>query len=130
MHEISDEHLAAVMKLSGPERYSYFVRRVADREELWTLRNDEGFVLYADDDRRELVPVWPDRRFAETCAGSSWDDCEPFKIDLDRWLAAWTPGLETEGRAVAVFPLPSDQGVVVAPDKLANDLSEECGQFE
>lgn len=123
MQETSDEQLAAVAKLSAPERYSFFVQQVAVREELWTLRNDEGFILYADEERRELVPVWPDRRLAEACARSSSDECEPFRIDLDRWLAAWTPGLETEGRRVAVFPLSSDYGVVVEPDQLAKDLS-------
>jgi hypothetical protein len=125
MSDFTDEQLAAVTKLSGPDRYSFFVQHVTECEELWTLRNAEGFILYTDDDRCELVPVWPDRRLAEACARSSWDECEPFRIDLDRWLAAWLPGLETEGRRVAVFPLPSDQGVVVGPDQLARDLSHE-----
>lgn len=52
-----DQEFAAVQALPGPDRYSYFVRRVADREELWTLRNEEGFVLYANDDGQEVVPI-------------------------------------------------------------------------
>jgi Protein of unknown function (DUF2750) len=128
MKEISDQELAAVMALPAQERYSYFVRCVADTEELWTLRNEEDFVLYGDDDRRELVPVWPHRRFAEANGQDSWDDTKPFKIDLDRWLAAWTTGLEVEGRFVAVFPLPSQQGIVVSPAHLAEDLMAEAGK--
>ncbi len=130
MKDLSDQELAAVQALLGPERYSYFVRRVADREDLWTLRNEEGFVLYANEEGQEVVPVWPDRRFAEACSQASWDDTQPFKIDLDRWLAAWTPGMETDGRLIAVFPLPSDQGVVVPPAQLADDLSAEAEQYE
>lgn len=131
MKDLSDLELAAVQALPGPDRYAYFVRRVAEREVLWTLRNEEDFVVFTDDERRELLPVWPDRRFAEACSQTSSDETQPFKIDLDRWLAAWTPSMETEGRLIAVFPLPNDQGVVVSPGQLADDLfaaAEQSGK--
>ena len=130
MTDINDQQFAAVTALSADERYSYFIRRVADFEELWTLRREEGFVLYGDDNGHELVPVWPHRRFAEACADSAWDETAAFKIDLDRWLAAWTPGLEVDGRLVTVFPLPNYKGIVVSSEKLAADLTAECEQYE
>jgi hypothetical protein len=123
MTELNDEQFAAVQALPAAERYSYFIRRVAEFEELWTLRNEEEFVLDTDEEGREVVPVWPDRRFAEANADSAWEDTVAFKIDLDRWLAAWTPSLETEVRRVAVFPLASDLGVIVSPEQLAEDLT-------
>ncbi|WP_254512915.1 DUF2750 domain-containing protein [Anatilimnocola floriformis] len=124
MTDITEEQFAAVQALPPAERYAYFLRYVTESEELWTLRNAEDFVMYSDENGRELVPVWPHRRFAEACADSAWDETVAFKIDLDRWLAAWTPGLETEGRLVAVFPLANDQGVIVSPEQLAADLEK------
>lgn len=126
MKEISEQELAAVMALPAEERYSYFVRTVAESDELWTLRNEEDFIFDSDDDRREFLSVWPHRRCAEMCNQGTADDAFPFKIDLDRWLAAWTTGLEIEGRLIAVFPTSSDQGCVVSPGKLADDLSAEA----
>jgi hypothetical protein len=123
MKESSEQELAAVMALPAAERYLYFVRWVADAEELWTLRNDEGFFFDSDDERREILPVWPHRRCAELCNQGTSDEAYPFKIDLDRWLAAWTTGLEIEGRLIGVFPVPGNQGIVVSPGKLAEDLS-------
>ena len=122
MDELSDEQLAAAGALDDHDRYVYFLQAVAQTEELWTLRREEDFCLDVDDERREFLPVWPARRFAEACSQQLVADAVPFRIDLDRWLAAWTAGLDTEGRFVAVFPVPSSSGRIVAPAQLAADL--------
>jgi hypothetical protein len=127
MKNVNDKEFAAVVALSGPDRYGYFVRAVADWEEIWTLRTAQGFVLMAAADECELVPVWPHRRFAEACAASG---AEATAISLDRWLNAWTPAMKKDDRAVAVFPVPSGQGVVVTADRLYDDLSAEQCQYE
>jgi hypothetical protein len=123
MTDVNDQQFAAVMALPAPDRYAYFLRSVGASEELWTLRSEEDFVVFTDDDHRDLMPVWPARRFAEACSQASSEETRAFKIDLNRWLAAWTPSMETEGRLIAVFPLPNDQGEVVSPAKLAEDLT-------
>ena len=109
MKTVSDKEFTAVVGLSGPDRYGYFVRAVADWEEIWTLRTAEGFVTMADADERPLVPVWPHRRFAEACAASQWNGAEATAIPLDKWLKAWTPGMKKDDLGVAVFPVPSGQ---------------------
>ena len=130
MKNVNDKELAAVIALSGPDRYGYFVRTVADSEELWTLRSADGFALVAAADERELVPVWPHRRFAEAWAEIQRKGAEPAVVSLERWFEAWTTGLKKDDRGVAVFPVPNGQGVVVTPDQLHEDLSAECSQYE
>jgi hypothetical protein len=87
-------------------------------------------VLMGDPDEHELVPVWPHSRYAEACANESWVGAEPSSIPLDRWLEAWTPGMIRDKRQVAVFPVPSGQGVVVTPERLRVDLLQELEQYE
>ena len=130
MKNVNDKELAAVLALPGPERYSYFVRAVADWEEIWTIRTSSGFVLMAAADEQPLIPVWPHRRFAEACADTDWAGAEAAPIPLERWLQTWTPGMKKDNRGVAVFPVPSGQGVVVTPDRLKEDLLAECSQYE
>ena len=130
MKKVNDKELAAVIALPSAKRYEYFVKSVADYEELWTLRKDNGFVLVAADDERELVPVWPHRRFAEICANENWEDAEATSISLERWLTAWTPGLTKDNRGVAVFPIPSGSGLPVPPSRLHADLTSECSKYE
>ena len=130
MRRISEQEYAAVIALSGSDRYRHFIRHVADTEELWSLKSAEGWVLMAADDGHELVPVWPHARYAQACAEGKWQDAEPAAIPLDRWLERWTPGMTQDGRYVTVFPTPGGKGVVVSPDWLRDDLLEECSQYE
>jgi len=129
--EINEKELASVTSLEGRKRYSYFIKRVADFEEVWSLAGAEGrWCLAAEPDGGEVVPVWPARRYAEVCAAGEWADSEPKSINLDLWLERWTPGMIRDGRRVTVFPTPGARGVVVDPARLADDLAVELRLYE
>jgi hypothetical protein len=68
-----DKEFESVLALSGSERYAYFVKRVADWAELWSLKTEDGWVLAGDDAGHELVPIWPHQRFAMACAGRTFN---------------------------------------------------------
>ncbi len=127
---VSDQEFESVLFLPGAKRYSYFVKKVADWEEIWSLRNQDGWVLFADPAGSGVVPVWPHERFAQACSEGEWQDCQPVVIELSVWMERWIPGMMRDKKKVAIFATPQDKGVVVEPDKLYVDLSEECEQFE
>lgn len=127
MKSVNDKEFENVIKLPATERYGYFVRHVADWEEVWALKTANGFVLLADDDGRQLVPVWPHKRFAEACAKAG---AEVVAIALDQWMEKWLPGMKNDGRAAAVFPTPEGRGPIVDPDDLQKDLKAECEMYE
>jgi len=52
-----------ILRMSEDERYNYFIRKVADFEELWGL-NDDGWALLGDNDDNRIFPVWPEKEFA------------------------------------------------------------------
>ena len=106
------------------------MKRVADWQEIWSLANVEGWVLYGDKSGQELVPVWPHPRFAEACAQGEWSDCEPRLIELDEWLDQWTPGMIEDKRLVVVFPTPDMRSTVVTPERLEADLRAELSLIE
>jgi hypothetical protein len=130
MRQVTENEFAAVTALVGADRYAYFIRHVADTQELWSLKSAEGWVLMAAGEGLALVPVWPHPRYAQGCAEDEWEGAEPAAIPLDRWLERWTPGMAQDGRHVAVFPIPGGQGVVVYPERLREDLRAECSQYE
>ncbi len=127
---VSDKEYESVILLSGEKRYSYFVKKVADWEEVWSLRNQDGWVLAADAFGSQVIPVWPHERYAQACLTQEWQDCTPAVIDLDAWMKRWIPGMIQDGRRIAVFPTPDDKGVVVEPIRLQTDINEECEQYE
>jgi hypothetical protein len=118
------------MELPAAKRYEYFVKKVADRQELWSLKASDGWVMASDQTNKEVFPIWPHSRFAEACAKDNWHGCTPQSIALKDWLAKWIPGLSRDQRAVAVFPTTANRGVVVSPEKLRADLIAECEKYE
>src|SRR5688572_10549822 len=78
--EPSAKEIAAVSLLAGAERYRYFVKKVCDAEELWSLRDNGGWCVAGDGKGREGIPVWSSRAFAELCAHGTWASSSPESI--------------------------------------------------
>jgi hypothetical protein len=120
---------AAISSQDGVARYKYFIKKVADENQLWSLWKD-GWVLAEDDKGRLVVPVWPHAQFAEMCASGDWIDHEARPIEMDAWLDRWLPGILSDNRLIAVFPTANDKGVVVGSEQLAADLRGELQNYE
>lgn len=123
------KQIESVIALSPNERYGYFVRKVADCEELWGLY-DDGWAMMADGGGQEVFPLWPEREFADLMITDLWASHSARKIDLESFLARWIAGMTQDGIRPAVFPTPKGLGVVVDPSRLAEDLKEELEQYE
>jgi hypothetical protein len=118
------------LRLPGPERYEYFVKRVADCGALYGLQSAAGWALAGDEMGPRILPVWPHERFAELCKKGDWSDCTVVKIPLAEWFDELSKTLIAKSMGVAVFKLPEGRGVVVDPECLSNDLKEELSQME
>jgi hypothetical protein len=129
MKQIHDKEFAALTGMSAPDRYSVFIDRVADWEEVWSLRSANGWCLMVDDSGVEMIPVWPHERFATAFASNNSQE-HAASIALDDWLDKWLPGMLKDGRQIAVFPVPSGHGIVVSPERLMADLLAQCEGLE
>jgi Protein of unknown function (DUF2750) len=126
---VNGQEFENVTHLAPERRYEYFIKKVADWREVWSLWN-EGWALMGDKDHEEMVPVWPHAVFAEASAVGEWLGYKPKRIDLEDWLAKWTPGMEKDHRMVAVFPVAESQTTTASPLKLKSDLEEELTKYE
>lgn len=121
--------LESVIKLGGAKRYEYFVKRVADWEQAWSLW-DEGWAMMADNEGMALLPLWPASEFASICATDVWSAYKSVEISLDALLDELLPRLEQDKVRLAVFPLPESKGVIVSPDQLRISIETECENYE
>jgi hypothetical protein len=128
--DIHDKEFASVSALPGSRRYTYFLKRVADWGNVWSLAQGDGWALASDESGQELVPVWPHPRFAAACASGVWTGYAPRAVDLAAWMDKWIPGMHRDKRSVAVFPIPSHKGVIVTPDRLNDDLKQELSLLQ
>jgi hypothetical protein len=121
-YEVGDQELRSMVSLPAINRMQYFLAKVADWEELWSVTDCGGWSLMATDDGAAAVPVWPARVYASINCVGDWRDREPANIPLDDWMTKWTPGTEADGKVAAVFPLPDGKGVVIRPKDLEQHL--------
>lgn len=127
---VDDKELRAILSLNAPKRYSYWIKKVTDQEEIWSLWAEGGWALASDKEGREVVPVWSHPRFASVCTVGAWQGYEPRMINFSAWMERWLPGLVHGRRLVAVFPTPSSRGIVVSPMRLKEDLEKEASLYE
>lgn len=109
MKELSMDERVQLLVAPDSERLTYFVEQVKATELVWSLSNEEGFVMVETDDG-DCVMVWPDAEFASQWATDDWDDCEPVSISIDTFKGEWLPSLALDKITVAVFPNIEDEG--------------------
>ncbi|WP_257218229.1 DUF2750 domain-containing protein [Janthinobacterium sp. BJB304] len=125
MHPEKFKH---VMGLPSAERHGYFVRKVADTQEVWGLYHDGWATAQAD--AKVAIPFWPEAAYAQACASGEWEHFQPRAIALDDFLSKWLPGMAGNGQLASVFPVPQGRASIAAPDDLRRDLQHEAEQYE
>ena len=126
---MNEAEFAAVNDLPAGDRYDHFVKRVADWQWVWVLEDDQGLVTMGDDEGQQYVAVWPHPRYAEASASDAWAGLEPKPIELEEWMT-WLPELAQRGLMTIVFPTPADDGFVVPPLGMAEDIVAELSTYE
>ncbi|MGE8413797.1 MAG: DUF2750 domain-containing protein [Pseudomonas sp.] len=124
MHERKRHNLLA---MAPGERLDYFVRKIVDFEQAWGLYQD-GWATSAFD-VGEAVPLWPEAALAEACATGAWAGFVAQPISLDDFRGRWLPGLRADSRVCQVFPVPTQQGVVICPDDLGGLINDELQPY-
>jgi hypothetical protein len=118
-----------VMAMRADERFAYFVRKVADFEQVWGLY-DEGWATADNGGDAIGLPFWPEQDFAAACAVDAWDKYAPKAIPLSEFLAKWLPGMARDSRLVAVFPTERDTAVFASPYVVMTAIQREMEQHD
>jgi len=124
---LTQEQYQNTMALDADQRYDHFIQQVVAQGELWILKDEQGcMLLTADED--DCIPVWPHPDYAKAWAAEEWANCEPYAVTLKAWLDRWVMGMEEDGLAVAVFPLPEAIGVIEDPAEVADNLLRQMSK--
>ena len=128
------DKMNTILAMDAAERLDYFVRKCADFEEVWGLRNEEGWCGMGTDDGKESIPFWPEEGFAALLADDEWSDCAPASITLEEFVENWLPEMQEDGVLAAVFPTPGDPAeamncATLEGGHLRELLLAECEQY-
>jgi len=118
-----------VLVLSPFEKYKYFLKRVADEEEMWSLENEEGELAIAELNDKLVISFWSSKEFAEMCVEGNWKNFKPTKIDLSYFEVELIPIIIDNGYLLNIFPRYNKSGFVVSIDEFLRDLNEELEKY-
>ena len=129
MRRTTKKEIEAVLRLDGPTRFSHFIKRVVDSETAWGLWRD-GWALMANNDGRQVFPIWPAKEYAELCKVDSWSDYEAEEIRLQDLVNELLPRLRNHDVIPGIFPTPGGKGVMPTVEELISALKEEGEKYD
>ncbi|MCM3128457.1 MULTISPECIES: DUF2750 domain-containing protein [unclassified Paenibacillus] len=124
---MNNKEFEAVIKLPANVRYEYFIKRIADAEEVWGLY-DNGWAVTADERGNLLLPFWPKKEFAEACAIEDWKSYKGKLIDLSEFVVEFLPQLKKDGIRPSIF-FNNEDSAVLEVDILIRDIEAELENY-
>lgn len=119
-----------ISSLNPLERYQYFLKKVADYEEMWILVNGNEDVAFAEVGNETLVPLWSAQEFAANCMEGIWMSYNPKSVDLSDLELSVLSFVKSKKALLDVFPVGSKSGFVVSYEELNRDLDKELENYE
>lgn len=122
------EKIESILALDGDARYKFFIKTVADWEEVWGLYS-EGWAMAGSGQGEKILPFWPAREFAELCAKAEWSEYIPKSIDLEFFLSTVLVELEEADVLPGIFYTPDNKGTTPSLKKVISDLEQELENY-
>lgn len=127
---MNQKEIENVLKLEPFKRYEYFIKKVADFEQLWTIVDEDGDYAISEVDEFSLIPFWPAEEFVSLDLQEGWEDCTPLKLTLDDLRDNIFDVINSENYLINVFPVNGKSGFVVNLEEFSRDLNEELDKIE
>ena len=123
-----NKEMEEVLNLDNEKKYEYFINKIADFEEVWSLKDEEGWASLGDDDK-VYFPVWAKKEYADLCVSEEWQGYESASIYLPDFCEKWLPGLKKDEIRITVM-WHKGKGIDVDWDELLEDIEAELEEYE
>ena len=121
-HEIEN-----VLKNDISKQYEYFIKKVADYEQVWSIRANNGWATLGEGERK-FFPVWPRKEFADICLNGEWENYYCESIELEEFIDDWISGLKEDNIRITVM-WNNGNGIDVDWDTLKQDIEQELENY-
>ncbi|MGF1779815.1 DUF2750 domain-containing protein [Vibrio nomapromontoriensis] len=128
-YKMNEKQFEAVLELESFKRYDHFVSKVADWEQLWGVKNEDGWLVPVAPEEFEYFPLWPHPEYAQKVVDENFIGHQAVEISLDELLDHWLPLFEKDQVKVAVFPDWKWTFWCIEPDALKEDLLNEMAKY-
>jgi len=120
---MTTDNYDTISKLSPKDRYDYFINKIADNQELWTLIDPDGVFALFEVNNTTVISLWCDEAHIESNLTPDWADCIPFKLDIDALQDILIPIVRQNNYGINVFPVDSRIGYVITLSEFVIDIN-------
>lgn len=129
-YKMNEKQFEAVLKLDSFKRYDHFVSKVADWQQLWGARSEEGWLVPIAPEDFEYFPVWPHPEYAQRIVDENFPGNSATEISLGEFLDHWLPLFSQDAVKLAVFPNTEWRFWCIEPRDLKDKLQNEMLKYE
>jgi hypothetical protein len=126
---VTEKEMENVIRLKPFDRYMYFIKRIADAELIYSLKDDDGWAIAEVGDYK-LFSVWSAKEFALLSKTDEWLDYNPTEISLQEFEENIIPLIVEKKYLINVFSVNSKTGFIVELGEFLRDLEEELKKYE
>ena len=131
--KVSKQELEAVTALSPEKRYNYFVKRICDWEQVWTLYEDDYIVLNEAKNGKLYILLFPFKDFAEHYATNTrgMKGVSYKSFEINEFLETIIKKLQANNVSNAlVFPVANAYGLNVSMTDMVKDIQSESENYK
>jgi hypothetical protein len=125
----TEKEIEEILKLDAEKRFNYTIKRIADFQSVWVIGDEKGFATYIDDNGNLAFAIWPFEAFAALCCKGDFAQYTPEAIELDFFQERYLPKFKERKEKLAIFPLPTDKGMVMEIDEFEQRLNSELENY-
>ena len=95
-YKMNEKQFEAVSALESFDRYDHFISKVADWEQLWGAKSDEGWLVPVAPEDFEYFPLWPHPEYAQKITDENFPGHTATEISLEELIDHWLPLFEKD----------------------------------
>jgi hypothetical protein len=129
-YKINPQQFEATLALSSSKRCSHFIDKITQYEQLWGVKNAEGWLVPITPENLEYFPVWPHPEYAQKSVDENFEGYEVQEISIEEFMEYWIPLFGEDSVKLAVFPNMQWEFWVMEPKDMLECLREEMDEYD
>jgi hypothetical protein len=129
MLKISDKELAQIGRKDAITRYEYFIKKVADQQEICILRDSGGDYYLDVVDNEKFIHMWCSTEYATNFIKNKEVNHKPVTIDFDFLRYKLCPMIKEKEITLSIMPSKEHTGYCIHLDKFIHDLKHYLDEW-
>jgi hypothetical protein len=129
MLKVSKKELIAISKLHLEARYKYFIKKIADQQEVVIVANNEGGLYYGNYNDRLILHLWCATEFTEAFLNENKLQLSVREIDFDYLDEVIYPYIKENNVLLSIMPIYENYGHLLEAKVFSSDLKSYLDEF-